>query len=145
LADWRGGKIAREAKPLVPSAALVASVDSNSEIFYQRLQSDAVRMPDPYLTIQGRWLVRRLAPDCARIELASLPQTRDEVHLLHAMGHETANIHLASHEALATVLADLSTRPANWLHEAAKNMAHATTEDWLNWKADNGANRIANR
>ena len=144
LADWHGGKIARETKPLVPSAALGAGADSNKEIFYERLQREAVRMPDPFLTLQGQWLVRRLAPDCARIELASLPQSRDEAHLLHAMGHETANIHLASREALAAVQADLNTRPANWLHEAAKNMAHATTEDWHVWKAGIGGNRTEN-
>jgi uncharacterized protein (DUF2252 family) len=138
LADWHGGKIAREAKPLVPSAALWADAENSQEIFFERLQSDAVRMPDPYLTMQGQWLVRRLAPDCARIELASLPQTRDEAHLLHAMGHETANIHLGSREAVAAVRADLQTRGASWLHEAAKSMSHATTEDWQIWKAGIG-------
>jgi len=140
LADWHGGKIAREAKPLVPSAALWAVAENSQEIFFERLQSAAVRMPDPYLMVHGRWLVRRLAPDCARIELASLPQSRDEAHLLRVMGHETANLHLGSREAVAAVQADLQWRTATWLHEAAKNMAHATTEDWLIWKAGIGWN-----
>jgi uncharacterized protein DUF2252 len=138
LADWHGGKIAREAKPVVPSAAVWAGSENSSAICFDRLQRDAVRMPDPYLLMQGQWLVRRVAPDCARIELASLPQTRDEGHLLHAMGHETANIHLASREAVAAVQMDLQTRGGTWLHEAAKAMASATIEDWQIWKAGMG-------
>ena len=145
LADWHGGKIAREAKPLVPSAARWADAENSQEIFFERLQSAAVRMPDPYLVMHGRWLVRRLAPDCARIELASLPQSRDDAHLLRAMGHEMANLHLGSREAVAAVQADLQRRTATWLHEAAKNMAHATTEDWLIWKAGIGWNKAVNR
>ena len=56
----------------------------------------AVRVPDPFVHVFGRWLLRRLAPDCSRIEIDSLPAKRDEERLLYAMGWETANIHLGS-------------------------------------------------
>ena len=47
----------------------------------------AVRVQDPFYAISGNWIVRRLAPDCSRIELGG----RDERKLLRVMGWETAN------------------------------------------------------
>ena len=51
-------------------------------------------------------MLRRLAPDCSRIELASLPATHDAVKLLFAMGFETANVHLGSAKAAADLLCE---------------------------------------
>jgi hypothetical protein len=65
--------------------------------------------------------VRRLVPACSRIELNSLPKKRDEARLLHAMGWETANIHLGNPKATKSVLRDLERRPSGWLHEFAKS------------------------
>ena len=65
-------------------------------ILYQQILEHAVRCRDPFVRLQKRWIVRRLAPDCSRIELAALPRERDEMRLLYAMGWETANIHLGS-------------------------------------------------
>jgi hypothetical protein len=78
--------------------------------------------------------VRRLAPDCTRIELSALPVQRDEIRLLHAMGWETANVHLGTLGARA-ILRDLSRRPANWLFRAAERMAQAVIKDWELWRA----------
>ena len=82
---------------------------------------------------RGNWLFRRLAPDCSRLELASLPETHDEQKLLHAMGWETANIHLGTKTAVRRVLKDLNRRPAKWLRRAAQAMTKATLEDWKEW------------
>ena len=46
----------------------------------------AVRSRDPYQTIAGGWLVRRLSPDANPIDIATLPKQRDEETLLRAMG-----------------------------------------------------------
>jgi hypothetical protein len=135
LAAWRGGKVAREAKALVPSACVWAAQRRLSEkLFYQTVLDQAVRCPDPFVHLQGRWIVRRLAPDCSRIELTSLPKVRDESRLLHAMGWETANIHLGSPQAIAAVRRHLRTRPAGWLHAAAKQMVEATMADFSQWR-----------
>jgi hypothetical protein len=80
------------------------------------------------------WLLRRLAPDCSRIELASLPESRDEERLLYSMGWETANIHFGTPRAISAIKHDLAKRPGNWLHKAAKAMLHATERDWDEWK-----------
>jgi uncharacterized protein (DUF2252 family) len=137
LTEWRGGKVAREAKALFESAAVWAAGDKgNGKILYQQLLDRAVRDPDPFVRLCGRWIVRRLAPHCSRIDLAAMPKTRDEARLLHAMGFETANVHWASPKAVPAILADLKKRPAGWLHEAAKQMAREIERDWNDWRKD---------
>lgn len=135
LADWHGAKIAREAKALVPSACVWACGGKGPKtILYQNVLDHAVRCVDPFVRLHENWIVRRLAPDCSRIELASLPEERDEIRLLHAMGWETANIHLSDPEAVKAVRADLKKQKESWLRDAAKDMVKATKRDWEDWK-----------
>src|SRR5450755_1417956 len=102
LAEWHGAKVAREAKAMAPSACRwAAEGQGTSRIRYQEILDTSVRCPDPFVRLKGRWIVRRLAPDCSRIELSALPKERDEMRLLHAMGFETANVHLGSRKARA--------------------------------------------
>ena len=134
LAEWRSGWIAREAKELLVSAWHWEKEDrEGTEILYERAVGQAVRVPDPFVGMNGHWLIRRLAPDCSRIELGSLPKTRDVLKLMHAMGWETANIHLGTIAARDRVLKDLNQRPGKWLRRAAEAMAKATLEDWKAW------------
>ena len=135
LALYRGGRIAREAKALAPSACVWAGLENVSErICYQQSLDRAVRAIDPFVRLKGRWIVRRLAPDCSRIELSLMPKQRDEAKLLHAMGFETANVHLGTPRSTRAVIRDLSTRPRHWLHQAAASMVKATLEDWGEWR-----------
>ena len=134
LADWHDGSIAREAKALAPSACLWAEKGKGTApILYQKMLDSAVRCRDPFVAFRTRWIVRRLAPDCSRIELYSLPRERDEAELLHAMGFETANIHLGSLKP-KVLLADLKKRPRGWLAKAAGAMQRAVIADWEDWK-----------
>ncbi|HZT31144.1 MAG TPA: DUF2252 family protein [Bryobacteraceae bacterium] len=135
IADWQGGRIAREAKAMAPSACVwAAGLAGPARIHYQEIVDRAVRCVDPYVRLKGRWIVRRLAPDCSRIELAALPRERDEARLLHAMGWETANVHLGS-RGPRELLADLRSRPKAWLPDAARRMREAAAEDWKQWRA----------
>jgi hypothetical protein len=134
VVEWCGGKIAREAKALAPSAAAWAGRgEGEARDVIRGIVGKAVRCQDPFFAVKRRWIVRRLAPDCSRIELAQLPKTKDSVRLLHAMGWETANIHLGSASAPALLL-DLVSRPQGWLHEAAQAMRDAVQEDWEAWR-----------
>jgi len=136
ITDWRGGKMAREAKALVTSAYVWALNGKGTKgILYQEILDRAVRCRDPFVQLRGRWIVRRLAPDCCRVELSSLPTLQDELRLLYEMGWETANVHLGSKKAAKGILPDLRKRPATWLHEASEAMAKATLEDWKEWQA----------
>jgi hypothetical protein len=138
IADWHGGLIAREAKALAPSAGRWARRGGSAQILYQDILDRAVRSRDPFVRLHRRWIVRRLAPDCSRIELAALPAERDELRLLHAMGWETANVHLGS--AKSRVLrSDLAGRKRGWLRRAAAVMQQAVSEDWADWRKGRGS------
>lgn len=134
LADWRGGWVAREAKALTSSACLWEKPTESGEIRYQQIIGAARRVPDPWVRPRGWWIIRRLAPDCSRIELSALPEDRDERKLLRAMGWETANVHAGDAEAKAAVQADLRQHHGQWLRKAAEAMAQATEDDWKQWR-----------
>jgi len=131
MADWCGGRIAREAKAWLPSAAVWATGRRSIGVNGEMLLARAVRAPDPFLHFSNGWVVRRLAPDCSRIELADLPKIRDEEKLLRAMGWETANVHLG--QGSVRISADLAARPRRWLERAAVAMADAVHDDWRDW------------
>jgi len=144
IADWHGGRIAREAKALVPSSshwAQTVEAEKNdarkegpAEILYQTIINRAVRCPDHFVQLRGRWIVRRVAPDCSRIELASLRAPGTELRLLQAMGWETANIHLGTISARKLILRHLDRQKAKWLHHAAEAMLQSVRSDWEVWK-----------
>ena len=93
-----------------------------------------MRVLDPWVQLSGSWIVRRLAPDCSRVELAALPENRDELKLLNAMGQETANVQTGDGQSKAAIQADLEKRHGKWLGKAAAAMAEATKEDWKQWR-----------
>ncbi len=135
MAECNGGKVAREAKAMVPSSVHWAQgAKGPSELMYQTIINRAVRSPDPFVQLHGHWIVRRLSPHCCRIELNVLPRGRDELRLLFAMGWETANIHLGSIAAPREVRQYLNRLKPNWLSSAAADMAAAVTKDWRDWK-----------
>jgi hypothetical protein len=135
IADWEGGRVAREAKALVPSSLhWLNPKRAPGEILYSAVLRRAVRCPDPYVQLRGHWIVRRLSPDCSRIELEALGSCRGELRLLEAMGRETANIHLGTGEKRRAILEDLRQRKGNWLLGAAQTMAAATEKDWKVWR-----------
>ena len=110
LADYRGGRIAREVKALTPSALQWLDPKLPSEILYAAILRRAIRCPDPYVQMRGHWLVRRLSPHCSRIELEALGTSREECRLLTSMGRETANIHVGTEEKRRAILKDLRSR-----------------------------------
>ncbi len=135
LAQWRGGIIAREAKALVESAWIWQVSKPGGEIYYEKILTTAVRTVDPWVHLAGKWIVRRLSPDCRRIELESLPSDRNELKLLTAMGREVANIHLGSGAAAKTAIGeDLEKRERKWLLKAAQAMVVSVREDWRQWR-----------
>ncbi|MFZ1132149.1 MAG: DUF2252 family protein, partial [Terriglobales bacterium] len=119
IAEWKGGRVAREAKALLPSALHFMNPKRvPEEILYAAILKRAVRCPDPYVQMRGHWIVRRLSPHCSRIELEALGTSRGELRLLEAMGRETANIHVGTEEKRRAILKDLRGRKGNWLASA---------------------------
>ncbi|MGA2098737.1 MAG: DUF2252 family protein [Candidatus Acidiferrum sp.] len=134
LSSSGGAYIAREAKAIRPSASAWNKNESSGVMYGAKLAGCCLRVQDPFVKFHGRWLVRRLAPDCSRIELASLTAERDEARLLYAMGWETANMHFGSAQMVPQIKRDLAQRKGRWLHKAAKAMCKATMADWEDWK-----------
>jgi hypothetical protein len=136
IAECHGGRIAREAKALVPSSVYWATqAERATGTLYQSILNGAVRAHDPFVRVRGRWIVRRLSPHCCRVELSELPQDRDELRLLFAMGWETANIHQGSKRAVGEVSRHLNKLKGNWLSSSAKAMARAVLGDWRAWRS----------
>ncbi len=134
--DWHGGILVREAKTLAPSAWLWWTQTSQNvtDIFCEELRRHAVRAPDPCMWLYGSeptWIVRRLAPDSGKVKLKDLPRASElEDALLRAMGHETANVHVA----LGDVWQDLQQRnkkAPDWLYRYAVQMADKVMDDWV--------------
>jgi hypothetical protein len=134
IAEYKGGRVARETKALTPSALQWLNPKLPAEILYAVILRRAVRCPDPYVQMRGHWLVRRLSPHCSRIELEALGTSRGECRLLEAMGRETANIHAGTEEKRRAILKDLRARKGNWLLGAAQAMARAMEKDWRVWR-----------
>jgi hypothetical protein len=134
MAEWQGGQIALEAKAAIPSACLWARPAASSRIYYQLAMDQAIRCPDPFVRLSGKWLVRQLAPDSSPIDIETMSGQKDQDKLLHAMAWEAANVHLGSARAAARIAADLKSRSSKWLRTAIKDMAAATIGDWKEWK-----------
>lgn len=94
----------------------------------------AVRDLDPSVSVKDSWIIRRLSPDCSRLELTSLPKRRDEERLLRAMGWEAGNIHLATHDAIPGVLSHLDRLGKRWLEKTAQSMVDDVLRDWKAWR-----------
>jgi hypothetical protein len=135
VGDWDGGRVAREAKAIVPSAAVWASggrPPSGGGAF-EHLLNASIRSRDPFLHTTNGWVLRRLAPDTDKIKIRSLGRPL-EMQLATLMGREVANVHLATPGAADVILPDLARRPANWLIRAARSMAALTVDSHKAWK-----------
>ncbi len=139
LAEWRGGWIARETKPLLVSAAAWARGETPSaRIHYAEILRRAVRAADPFLKVCDGRVLRRLSPYCSRVELGQMSHGRNEGRLLRAMGRELANIHLGTRAAVTAVRRDLHRRNPDWLRQAAETMTEVTLQDWRAWRQQTG-------
>jgi hypothetical protein len=131
IAEWQGGCVAREAKAYIPSMeAFFHGRKDDRVCYYEKAIKAASRSPDPFQLVIRKWIVRRLSPDSNPIELAELPDERDDEVLLYAMAQEVANVHLVTQGAYSQILKDLHARPGNWLKAGAKQMAKSVEREW---------------
>jgi len=135
LSRWRGAFIAREAKAIRPSAWVWVKRRLLQRTLLRQAHAAFDSCARSLRAFPRTLVVRRLAPDCSRIELASLSKDRDETRLLYSMGW---NRQYAFFDAPSNspVKHDLSARRGRWLHKAAKSMLAATTKDCNKWRRD---------
>ena len=132
LVDWRGGRMAREAKAVVASACLWAGGEraGKGNPWLEKTVRSAVRCADPYYEVRRNWLVRRLGPDCSRIDIDELVHHEDLASLLYCMGRETANIHLGTPKGRKRIRGSWDQLPSDWLEAAARLMLKLSLKDW---------------
>jgi hypothetical protein len=65
-----------------------------------------------------------------------LPDAHDEERLLYAMGFETANIHLGTPGARATIRSELRRLKGRWLRDRAEALAIVVRDEWARWRAE---------
>jgi hypothetical protein len=135
--DWKGGRMAREAKDVVPSAYLWARKKScgKGNPWLERTVRAAARCDDPYYEVRRDWLVRRIGPDCSRIDIDEIVHHKDLASLLNCMGRETANIHLGTPKGRKRVMAAWDDLPPNWLETAAELMFKLSLKEWNRFRA----------
>ena len=134
IADWRGGRVLREAKALVPSAWDWAHGSPTSVSRFADLAMAATRAPDPYMNVAGAFVIRRLAPDSRKAELGDEAGAELREGLLEAMGREIGSLHAAT-AVVPAMQRDLRTRGPDWLHIASKVAEAAVTDDFKSWLA----------
>ena len=137
IADWNGGRIAREAKALVSSACYWAKEDQ----WAVRDSLSDHHQPRRALSRSFCPVTRpldRSPPQPAllahRIGHAAAPG--QELRLLRAMGWETANIHLGTKTARKPILRHMQKQKGKWLHRATEEMLNAVRDDWKTWEKD---------
>jgi uncharacterized protein DUF2252 len=131
VAGWRGGRLVREAKALVPSAWDWAhDVDSTSTRFLELARS-RFRAPDPFLDVHDGFVFRRIAADSRKVNLGEDGMVLRK-HLFRAMGFDLGALHAADRRASA-IEHHLARLPDDWLHDAAKTAAVDVIQDFCEW------------
>jgi hypothetical protein len=134
VGDWRGGKVLREAKALVPSAWNWANDPRERKSNFLALANGRYRAPDPFFDVQHQFILRRLAADSQKIELGADAGQKMHFNLLRAMGFDVASVHAAGSVPIRALQADLERRPRGWLNAAAERAAAKVRRDYREWR-----------
>ncbi|MCK8783666.1 DUF2252 domain-containing protein [Roseomonas sp. NAR14] len=137
VATWRGGRVVREAKALVPSAWDWAAGKADLLPPVMALAGSASRAPDPHLGVRGRYVIRRLAPDARKLDLGDDSQFPPD-EMLRAMGLDLGALHAGLQPGSTRIPDDLAARArrdADWLRDASRTAAEWVTQDFHAWKA----------
>lgn len=135
IGSWRGGRLLREAKALVPSGWTLAFDARAKKLHVAKILAGKYRAPDPWFRVNGNIVVRRLSPNSRKIEVKEDAAVLLDERILRKMGHELANVHLGTGNAQVRVRAHFSRRDAGWLQDAAKAAARFVSGEYEAWKA----------
>jgi hypothetical protein len=133
VAKWRGGWIVREAKTLVASGWHWAHDRFDQRPQFMDAASASTRSPDPFLTVDGDFILRRVTADTRKVERTEDFDRKLDRRLVGVMGFELGALHAASTGLVDAISDDLRKRPAGWLGECAKSLAAAVEEDYAAW------------
>jgi uncharacterized protein DUF2252 len=137
IARWRGGRIVREAKALVPSA-WDWSHNGAPGIRFLKLANSKSRSPDPNLRLRSGYLLRRLSPESRKLELGDADNVKVDRQLLQAMGREIGAIHGVDREDAKRISGHLNKMDAGWLARSTKAAEVFVRADFAEWKRATG-------
>ena len=121
----RGGPVAREVKGRAPSCWGGAQDPG----LPSRMAAGRWRSPDPHLDYGPALVHRRLAPNSRKIKFADLKE-RDAIPFVRVMAADLAAIHLGDGAHGEAIFADLHSRKADWLRDAARTVADWTRTEF---------------
>ena len=133
VAKWRGGWIVREAKALVASGWHWAHDQLDHRHQFMDAAWASTRAPDPFLKVDGNFILRRIAADTRKVERTMEFDRKLDRRLLGVMGFELATFHAASTGLVDAILNDLEERPDGWLGECARAVASVVETDFETW------------
>lgn len=136
---WRRGMVVREAKALVPSSWDWAYGTSQRKHLFLKLANGAYRAPDPFLDRASGFIIRRIAADSEKIDLATGVARAFGPKLFAAMGADLAAIHLAGPTTVEAIRRDLRRRETGWLLGAAEVAEAAVRADYREWVRVSGS------
>lgn len=134
VAKWRGGRIAREAKALVPSGWIWAQKKHGGHVRFLDLARGVYRAPDPFLDLHAHFIFRRIAADSRKLDFGGEIPERLEAIFLEAMGHDLGSVHAADQRS-SRICNHLTALPADWLDEAATKAKGLVEKDFAKWVA----------
>ncbi len=140
MVEWRGGRIVREAKTVLPSAWTRAN-GGNSQLYGGTIATARYRVPDPWYALAGNVVVRRLSPNSKKLEADKHPSKLADSRLLELMGRDLAAVHLGLRDRADAILKDIKSRKRNWLHAAVDRMAQLVRTEQEQWKEYRKAHR----
>ena len=132
VAEWRGGRVVREAKARLPSAWIEAGFHGAAALDVAGMALHPHRAPDPWLTVSQTLVVRRLAPDSRKLDIAP-GRERAFLGMLSDMGGELANIHSSQGDSTRLTQA-LAASPKHWLAQGAQALADTVLMDFEAWR-----------
>jgi hypothetical protein len=133
IATAAGGRVVREAKALVPSAWTWAHGPANAPSLFLKLAQGQYRSPDPHLAVHGKFIIRRIAPDSRKIDLARVHGMKFTDKVPWAMGYDVASIHAAHCASLDDLEHHLAHHPRDWLRKAARAARQDVERDFDAW------------
>jgi len=132
VARWRGGRVVREAKAVVPSGWTRAHSRGPAATAVT-IVGGRYRAPDPWYSMTDTVVVRRLSPNSRKIEGKAQAAQLVKENMLRAMGRELASIHLGGANVAQRIRKDLSRRGTGWLEEAAGTAAEFVAEEFTKY------------
>ncbi len=132
IGEWRGGRVLREAKAIVPSAWHWAHREHKGKSSIMKLAEGRHRTPEADFLVVPGWQIRRIAPDTRKLDLADVGREGLSARLLAAMGAQLAAAH-AGHRRRQKIADDLAVRPGNWLASGAAAALEQVQEDFARY------------